>query len=198
MSVHSHLKMDRKALIVTTARKIIVQNGLFDAAVGKIAKAAGIPVGSVYTYFESKEALINEIFREAKQEMGAYIFQPIVPEVSEKKALNIYWERAVDFGLANQEKFFFAEQFANSPLIQSSTQAEIKTQFAPVFRLLENGISKGLLKPMDVFVMHNIVYTNIVGTIKYFAQFDTEILQELKNQLFECCWDSIAHTSPTS
>lgn len=183
--------MNRKELIFTTARKVIVQNGLFDASIGKIAKEANIPVGSLYTYYKSKEELVNDIFIATKQEMGQYIFQPISKDITEKEELKIYWERAVEFGLTNQEKFLFAEQFANSPLIKKTNKEEVKQNFVKVFALLESGISKGSLKAIDLFVLHNIIYTNIVGTIKYFSQHETKITKKLKDQLFECCWDSI-------
>lgn len=183
--------MSKKELICNTARKVIVENGFQDASISKIAKEAGIPVGSVYTYFKSKEELINEIFIGIKQEMGAYIFQDIEGQLSEKEELRVYWTRAVDFGLSQQEKFFFAEQFANSPLIQKANKEQVQQQFYKVFNLLESGINRGLLKPIDLFILHNIIYTNIVGTIKYFAQTEIVIIQNLKNQLFECCWDSI-------
>lgn len=183
--------MDRKELIIDTARKIIVRDGLFDASIGKIAKEANIPVGSVYTYFKSKEDLINDIFIVIKQEMGQYIFQPITKSVTEKEELKIYWERAIDFGIANQEKFFFAEQFANSPLIKQTNKDEVKQNFAKVFELLKLGIEKGMIKKMDLYILHNIIYTNITGTIKYCSQTKTKLNTPLKNQLFECCWDSI-------
>ena len=109
--------MDRKTLIFITARKLIVKYGFFDASIAKIAKEAKIPVGSVYTYYASKEELINDIYITTKQEMGEYIFQPIANNLNEKDTLNIFWERALDFGILNQEKFLFAEQFANSPLL---------------------------------------------------------------------------------
>lgn len=183
--------MDRRELIFTTARKVIVQNGLFDSSIGKIAKEANVPVGSVYTYYKSKEELINHIFIETKREMGAYIFQPIGKDLSGKDELKIYWERAVAFGLANEEKFLFAEQFSNSPLIQVSNKEEVKQSFLPVFKLLEDGISKQNIKAIDLFVLHNIIYNNIVGTIKYFTSSNAKLSAELKSQLFDCCWDSI-------
>lgn len=183
--------MERKTLIIETARKVIVRDGLFDASIAKIAKEAGIPVGSVYTYYSSKEELINDIFISVKQEMGHHIFQPIGTKVTEKKELKIYWERAVDFGMKHQEKFFFAEQFANSPLIKPANKEEVKQSFERVFNLLKSGIEKGILKNMDLFILHNIIYTNITGTIKFCSHAQIKMDIQLKNQLFECCWDSI-------
>jgi len=183
--------MSRKKLIFTTARKIIVENGLFDSSMGKIAKEANIPVGSIYTYYKSKEELINDIFVETKKEMGQYIFQPIVANKNEKEELKIYWIRSVDFGLEHQEKFFFAEQFANSPLIKITNKEEVHQTFERIFFLLEKGVKGGILKSLSVPVLHNIIYANVLGTIKFFALAGTNITEKLKDQLFECCWDSI-------
>lgn len=183
--------MDRKELIVHTARRVIVANGLYDASIGKIAKEAGIPIGSVYTYFESKEALINYIFREIKLEMGQYIFAPIGASLPIKEEMKVYWLRAVEFGLAHAEKFFFAEQFANSPMISVVNKEQVQQEFTRLFQLLEAGAQSKLFKNLDVFLLHQIIYTNITGIIKYFAQSAQDMDANLKNTLFESCWDSI-------
>lgn len=183
--------MSRKTLIYNTARKLIVQNGLYDASIGKIAKEANIPVGSVYTYYKSKEELINNIFFASKLEMVDYIFQPIAEHLSEKASCKMYWERAVDYGLDNLENFLFIEQFANSPLIKYENREAINQKFEKLFTLLQQGISKQILKPMDLYLLHNLLYMNILGTIKYFSKEGMVITQSIKDQLYECCWDSI-------
>lgn len=183
--------MDKKELIYESARQIIVKNGFHDASITKIAKLAQIPVGSVYTYFKSKEQLINEIYISFKVAMGQYIFDQVPAGMDEKEELKLYWTRAVEFGLEHQEKFFFAEQYVHSGMILPATKEEIEIQFALVFDLLQKGIRKGKLKKLDLFVMHNLIYTNIVGTIKYFAAHSIAIDKVVKDQLFECCWDSL-------
>ena len=183
--------MTRKELIISTARKLIVQNGLYDASIAKIAKEANIPVGSVYTYFKSKEDLINEIFSETKQEMGSYIFQSIEKTLSEKEELQRYWERAIDFGLKNQEKFFFVEQFSNSPLLAKQNKEMLEKIFERLFLIFFKGINDGVLKNIDVLILHQIVYFNIIGIIKFYAESPRKLTPKVKAQLFECCWDSI-------
>lgn len=183
--------MNRKELIVTTARKVIVTHGLYDASIGRIAKEAGIPVGSVYTYFDSKEELINYIFREIKVEMGGYIFRPVEDTLSIKEELKIYWQRAVTFALDHQEKFLFAEQFANSPLISPTNREQIEQEFRRVFFLLQLGVKERLFKNLDVFLLHSIIYSNITGIIKFFSQYNSALDELIADQLFECCWDSI-------
>jgi len=183
--------MTRKELIINTARKLIVRNGLYDASIAKIAKEANIPVGSVYTYFKSKEDLINEIFSETKQEMGTYIFQPFGKALTEKEELQRYWERAIDFGLKNQEKFFFVEQFSNSPLLAKQNKELLEKLFERLFFIFSKSIKDGVLKKIDVLLIHQIVYSNIIGIIKFYAESPRKLTAKLKAQLFECCWDSI-------
>lgn len=183
--------MSRKELIVETARKLIVSDGLYDTSIGKIAKAASIPVGSVYTYFSSKEELINYTYLSVKLEMGSYIFAPIGKDLTLKEELKCYWSRAIEFGVKHSEKFFFIEQFANSPMISKTSQDQVQQEFARVFFLFEKGILDGTLKKLDVFILHSIVYSNIIGTIKFLAAGSQAVNDELLDSLFTCCWDSI-------
>lgn len=45
--------MSKKETIEQAALNVFVTRGLYDAPMAFIAKEAGVPVGSIYTYFES-------------------------------------------------------------------------------------------------------------------------------------------------
>ncbi|WP_227428924.1 TetR/AcrR family transcriptional regulator [Psychrobacter sp. I-STPA6b] len=48
--------------ILNTAKQIIVNEGVHCLTTNKIAEQSGVTVGSIYQYFEDKEAIIYEIF----------------------------------------------------------------------------------------------------------------------------------------
>ncbi len=48
---------DKKQLIVTTARKIFLENGFMPSSMEDVAKESGMGKASIYHYFESKDAL---------------------------------------------------------------------------------------------------------------------------------------------
>ncbi|MDD7939147.1 TetR/AcrR family transcriptional regulator [Actinomycetospora lutea] len=50
-----------RAAIVENAEALLRRKGLVAASVGDITRAAGVPKGSFYNHFESKEALLAEI-----------------------------------------------------------------------------------------------------------------------------------------
>lgn len=55
---------DAREKILTTARRLIELNGYSALGVAEICKAAGVPKGSFYYFFESKEALVRAVIDE--------------------------------------------------------------------------------------------------------------------------------------
>ena len=56
-----HIPQEKRDKILHTAIKEFAKNGLVGTKVGDIAKEAGISHGSMYSYFPTKDALINTI-----------------------------------------------------------------------------------------------------------------------------------------
>lgn len=62
------------ALIEATALTV-AERGLADATTNHIAARAGVSVGSLYQYFESKDALIDALLDRSSQELAAVVDQ---------------------------------------------------------------------------------------------------------------------------
>jgi len=54
----------RKAAIREAATKVISQKGFFQTRPKEVAKEAGISVGTIYNYYESKQEILLDIFHE--------------------------------------------------------------------------------------------------------------------------------------
>ena len=59
----------RRADLLDAARAVFEQHGFFDARVADIAEAAGVSQGTFYTYFESKEAVFQEVATDVADRM---------------------------------------------------------------------------------------------------------------------------------
>jgi TetR/AcrR family transcriptional regulator, fatty acid metabolism regulator protein len=64
---------DRRRQILAAAVKVFAEKGFHESRVGDIAEEAGIAYGLVYHYFDSKEALLETIFRTTWTEMLARV-----------------------------------------------------------------------------------------------------------------------------
>lgn len=62
-------KSERVQSILDSARTVFCQHGYEQASIAKIANLAGIAEGTIYTYFDSKRALLYEVLRRHYQKI---------------------------------------------------------------------------------------------------------------------------------
>ena len=60
---------DKRSAILAAATRAIVQHGL-GAPTALIAREAGVANGTLFTYFETKTELLNQLYVELKTEMA--------------------------------------------------------------------------------------------------------------------------------
>ena len=75
MAARADRQADRRRQILEAAVKVFAQKGFHASRVGDIAEEAGIAYGLVYHYFESKEDLLETIFRTTWTEMLARVHE---------------------------------------------------------------------------------------------------------------------------
>jgi AcrR family transcriptional regulator len=61
----TEMRQKSKKLIMESALKLFSAHGFHGTSISKIAADAGIAIGLVYNYFESKEDLLDQIMKEA-------------------------------------------------------------------------------------------------------------------------------------
>jgi AcrR family transcriptional regulator len=66
-------KAQRRSAILASAKQAFAANGFHHTTIGDVAKAAGISYGSVYWYFESKEALFHALMDDQEQALRDHI-----------------------------------------------------------------------------------------------------------------------------
>ena len=57
--------------IMDAAARVFAERGYHGTNVPEVAAAAGVGIGSLYRYFADKEALVNEVYRDAKLRLRA-------------------------------------------------------------------------------------------------------------------------------
>jgi len=60
--------MDKRASLIEAASKLTYQNGFHQTTLADIAQASGVPLGNVYYYFKTKEALGEALVGELAQQ----------------------------------------------------------------------------------------------------------------------------------
>ncbi|MDX9783367.1 MAG: TetR/AcrR family transcriptional regulator [Spirochaetia bacterium] len=64
---------DKRQLILAEAKRMFAEKGYDRSSMSALAARIGLPVGSLYTYFPSKEALLGVIIEEGWSEFAIYL-----------------------------------------------------------------------------------------------------------------------------
>ena len=155
-----------------------------------IAKAANTGMGTIYNYFTNKEALINAIYVDIKQQeevvLSAFLSdQPI------KTQFEKYYTSVVGFFLKNPLYFKFMEQLQASPIITNESREVGYKAVEPVIHLLEKGKEERIIKEIDTHELLLFIGGAMLSYLRwYFSQAPGEKNMSLQNQLV-MVWDAI-------
>ncbi len=84
---------DKRERILRAAIKVFARKGFYDTRVSEIAKAAGVADGTIYLYFENKDAVLISIFEDRITKLLAVLRKEIDEAVTFEGKLRVVVER---------------------------------------------------------------------------------------------------------
>src|SRR6202047_2198132 len=97
-SVARPKREDKRNAILDAATRVFAARGLTAAPTSEISKQAGIAEGTLFTYFETKEDLINALYREIKLELADAMMSGFPRKKSVRTRLRHVWDGYVSWG----------------------------------------------------------------------------------------------------
>ncbi|KGE71259.1 TetR/AcrR family transcriptional regulator [Spirochaeta lutea] len=80
---------EKRQLILTTAKALFARQGFHNTSVSQLVNQLAIPVGSIYTYFPSKEEILQAIIEEGWQDLKTALDQELTQAASLEAQLEI-------------------------------------------------------------------------------------------------------------
>src|ERR1700691_4989577 len=91
---------DKREAILEAAMSIFAAQGLA-APTAAISKAAGVAEGTLFTYFHTKDDLINALYREIKIQLAGALMSGFARKKDTRSKLRHVWDAYVDWGVQN-------------------------------------------------------------------------------------------------
>ncbi len=92
---------DKRNAILDAATRLFAERGLTAAPTSEISKQAGVAEGTLFTYFETKDDLINALYREIKLELADAMMSDFPRKKNVRTKLQHVWDRYVNWGIAH-------------------------------------------------------------------------------------------------
>lgn len=155
-----------RALLISAAREVFEADGFHDARISDIAERAGTSYGLFYTYFSSKEEILDEVLTEAMADfVPASLAAAGVSDPQERIAIGI--RRYLDAARRHARLFGTLEELA----LRDPKFRELKFRIrAPYVQRIEDGTrrlqDRGLA---DQDLDARTVATMLTGMIEHFT-----------------------------
>jgi AcrR family transcriptional regulator len=124
------------------ATRFIAAHGLSSPTMG-IAKEAGVANGSLFTYFETKADLFNQLYLELKTELASAATKKLRPASELREECFQVWKRWTHWALSNPEKRRTLAQLDVSEEITPETRMAAHQSMAAIADLLKRILANG-------------------------------------------------------
>src|ERR1700726_5336197 len=94
---------DKRNALLAAATQVFAKRGL-GAATSAISHAAGVAEGTLFTYFKTKDDLVNELYRQIKLELADAMMSGFPRKQSVRHRLQHVWNGYVQWGVANPDQ----------------------------------------------------------------------------------------------
>jgi AcrR family transcriptional regulator len=145
---------DKRNAILDAATRLFAERGLTAAPTSEISKQAGVAEGTLFTYFKTKDDLINALYRELKLELADALMSGFPRKKNVRTRLRHVWDRYLDWGIENpRQRRVLAQLTVSEVLTKEATDAGAApfVEFQNIFRdaaeqhLLRNDLPNELI-----------------------------------------------------
>lgn len=151
---------DKRQRILEAAIAQFAARGFENASIADIAGDAGIAKGTVYLYFPSKDALIDEVF-DYCQELDVLACDEGLDQIAGATAkLCKRMENALRFALTHPKETVVERMYVSLPPRPGVTSyLRLKQHFASVDAIMKEGVQKGELKDLPATLLGEIFFS---------------------------------------
>jgi AcrR family transcriptional regulator len=141
------LKDFRTQAILDAARRVVAEVGYVDASMERVAQEAGVAKGTLYLYFESKEALFERAIEDGLDQLMGSTRVALEAKGAPLDRLRAAVHTGVDH--ARQNRAFFQAVVAARPTRRRQRGGGLRGYVALLSELLEEGVQSGALRSIE-------------------------------------------------
>jgi AcrR family transcriptional regulator len=190
LSVSEAKALQKQDAILSAALTLFAERGFHGTAVPDVAGLAKVGAGTIYRYFDSKEALVNGVFQQAKALLRDELLQDFDPQGDVREAFRLFWQRLTGFARRHPLEFRFLELQDHVPYLNDeSRQLELQL-LLPIHLFCQYARDQGIARDMNAGTLMAMIWGAVVGLFKaehlgYLPAVTDDILFHAE----QTCWD---------
>jgi TetR/AcrR family transcriptional regulator, repressor of fatR-cypB operon len=181
----------KREAILSAALELFAERGFHGTPMPLVAEKAGVGAGTIYRYFESKEALVNALFQHWKRIQNELILEHLPQEASPREQFHIMWQAIMRFARENPVAFSFMELHHHAPYLDEASWAVLRRMHDRAYQYFEMTNRLEITKPLAPEVLMALIHGMTVGLFKVSRIGWFELHQGIIDATEESCWQAI-------
>lgn len=187
-------KPGKREDIVRAALALIAVHGFHGAPLAMIADRAGVGIGTIYLYFENKDVLIAEIYKDLEDRLSPRITEGYAPEKPIRERFLHLGTALLRYFIENPLDFRYLEQFHNSPYGVGFRRDNLlgqKRNYNMYRELLEEGVDGRVIKNLPLVILFALAFGPILAVAREHIYGFIPLDDFLIARTVEACWDGV-------
>jgi TetR/AcrR family transcriptional regulator, repressor of fatR-cypB operon len=182
----------RREAIYGAALTLFATQGFDGTAVPEIAKRASVGAGTIYRHFDSKEGLVNALYRREKARLMTHLVEHFPWQSPPRSQFRAFFFRLAGFARREPLAFAFLEHHHHAHYLDAASRKAERNSLAPVRAFLDQGKARGELKHLPSEALAAMVWGMLAGVIKAESNGELTFTDELLADIEACAWEAIA------
>jgi AcrR family transcriptional regulator len=184
---------DKRCAIIRATLDLVAEHGFHGAPMALVAERAEVAAGSIYRYFENKDALINEIYLYLMERFFTAVMEHYPEGDSVRNRFLHIGKGLVYYCMDAPLEFRFLEQFHNSPYGVASRREKFfgKKDKDIVTELFTEALESGIVKELPLPVLFALSFGPLRDICRDHILHFIEMDDTLITRCVEACWEAL-------
>ena len=186
-------KEEKRHAVIHAALDLVAEHGFHGAPMAAVAERADVAAGTIYRYFESKDALILETFRFLEEMLHEAVMERYPEGGTVRERYLHVAGTLIRYLVDSPREFRFLEQFQNSPYGAHRRREKMlgKGDRNLVLDLFEEGKREGIVKDLPIPVLLALAFGPLMQICRDAALGFVTLDDRLLADSVEACWDAL-------
>jgi AcrR family transcriptional regulator len=158
--------VNKRETILDAALELFAERTFEGTPVPLIAERAGVAAGTIYRYFESKEALVNALYRRCKGELRDVLSEAIAAGTTHEERFRLIWRGQWRFAAEHPHGLGFLETQHHEAYLDAASRALSAEIEAATTAYVRGAQAEGALRAGPPEMLIALVFGAFVGMVK--------------------------------
>jgi AcrR family transcriptional regulator len=182
---------DKRECILAAALELFAEKGFHGTAVPEIAERGGVAAGTIYRYFESKDAIVNALFQRLKSQLLAAVMADFPFQGQARTQIHHFVTSVLEFARRHPLAFKFLELHHHAPYLDDKSREMEASVIAMANEFVAHQERAKVLRKAPDGMLAALVWGALIGFVRAGWEKRADTSEKSEAAFEQALWDAV-------